>query len=763
MSLFNLIPPIRWIELVVDGHLLQLERGYVRYENREPGAIEQALNALAFSIENRKTPLSVNHIKAIQSRILTNVEGIFEAASINLGQFRPGNERVCFDISKSRCTLEGLTDFLIAHRTKSNTATLKNAEGIDYLTTDAYQYTAEEIYNKIIMLHYCAPYYQTNQELEAAVESLIQGYHQEIAIAIEPLNKLFIIVKYIQRFEQLHPFFDGNGRTFINVLLNTLLISNHFYPAIFFEPNVFDLYSITQLVNVVIEGMWLFEYIALHPTEPLFYDHLSLPPSEQERLETMSNNLVKTLASITDEKQFILPSQLLTDRAHLNLLHVVTGNLAALQSLRPEEITHLLDENTFGKKDASVLIKNNHAIHLATRFGRIAILEWMLSKNKTLVNVANADGARALHFAASFSTATIVHFLLTNESDINQKNNAQQEACLCAAKKGTIDVFLALMPANYPKQITPAFFLHSFTNSLLGKNCDVIDQLCEWLDNDSELKNGIQLLLNNLDTKIKTLLNAAFKEFVQSPYTHHLRKVLTVGGSLFPPYLSSSIFEKTIICSKEEHFFLLVECGVELEITILETLPLNINAEWFSRAIKLPAVTSEMVNNISFLLAVVEKYSEHDDILNTLFAKGLNPYILDDDGSSILHMIYSKEINFLNLLKKNNILNSDEINRLDQANISPLSSAIRRDEKNIVEFFLANGANLRHQPGSGYDSIIEQTAMFGTLASLRLILEHLPDLDEAINSVESEHPLVLLLDRKKFEMADLFLEYAHES
>lgn len=756
MTLFNKIPAIRWIELVVDGLLLNSERGYLRFEEREPGSIEHVLNALAFSIENRKTPLSAKHIKILHDLILRNVKGLNEDVSRTTGRVRSEGEGVSFTVYKSHITLEGLREFLSSHRTDLNTAILEDADGINYLKKEAYQYTAEQIYENVPFLKYHAPIYSTEEELEAALELLAQGYHQEIKSALSPLDKLAIIVKYTQRFERLHPFFDGNGRTFVNVLLNTLLIDNHFYPAIFFDPNVFDLYSVPELVNIVIEGMWFFEYIALNPAKPLFYDHISLPSSEQVRLSVMSENLVKALTCTTDEEQFFRPYELLSDHHHLNLLHVATGNFQALQSLTRNEISHLLDEHNIGKSDSSIFLKNMHPVHLAARFGHVDILEWMFTFKKQLLHLPDAKRETALHFAARFSNLTTITILLNNDEQ-QKPSTKKEELSICAATSGTIDVFNAMAREKLErKNISATLFLNWFINALHGTNCPVINQLCDWINEtpDHIDKMGAVLAKN---VKIKQQINMAFCRLVKHPYPHELRRVLTLGNSLFPPHLDAKIFEKTLIWTKKEQFFLLVQYGVKLTYeTLVCMLEYVEELEWFLQTIDLPAVTREILNNTSILVLSVHKYGKNDAVLTALFKKGLNPYLLFNDGSSILHRISNLNwgMHFLHYLKEQGRLNAEEVNRQNIHGVTPLISAILQNNEDLIHFFIANGAH-KLPP-----YLIGQVAQHGTFQILSLVLDYLElPFDEAINRIEGEHPLIIVLSRKKFAMADLLIQY----
>lgn len=682
MSLFKKIPPTRWIELVVDGDLLNSECGYIQYEAREPGSIEHVLNALAFSIENRRTPLSTKHIKVLHTHVLEGVKGLFERATSRVGKVRAAQAASNFLISKQRFSREGLAEFLTSYREGITNAKLRSPEGVDYLAKDS-KYTVEEIFNTTEDFIYVTPSYNTEEELEAVLDRLAQDYNREIATC-KPEHKLFVIVKYIQCFARLHPFHDGNGRTFINVLLNTLLINNNFYPAIFFNPNICELYSVEQLVNVVIEAMWCFEYIALNPDKPLFYDHTSLSVSEKTWLSAISEKLIHAINSITDVDQFISPSELLKDQKHLNLLHVVTGDLDKLQLRPSDEIAFLLDERSFGPADTSLLIKNKHAVHLAARFGHIKTLEWMLKEKPKLVYLSNCEEKTPLHIAAEFSNLRTITVLLNAGAAANEE---QEDPSISAAANRRKDVFLFMSRGKLQhNEFAGILFLRWLTRALISINSEILSQLFNWIDTYPDLIPKIKWRLS-IQVEKKYFIKAVgvlASEF----HPQLLERLLKVGSSLFPPYLNSSVLDKAVIWTKKETFFLLVKYGLQPSPRTLSIiLSSTSDVEWFMRTIQLSCVKKEMLNHFSLLKQVIKKYSKEDAILILLLEKGLNPFLLDNDGSSILHNISSDEINFLHLLQKQGKLTLNELERLNNFGATPFMRAKERGEEHLVRFF----------------------------------------------------------------------------
>ena len=80
------------------------------------------------------------------------------------------------------------------------------------------------------------------------ISQIINDYNEKIAREKCDDDKLFVIGNTIQALERIHPFSDANGRTFVNLLLNYMLLKEGFPPATLFEPNVFDAYGYTVAV-----------------------------------------------------------------------------------------------------------------------------------------------------------------------------------------------------------------------------------------------------------------------------------------------------------------------------------------------------------------------------------------------------------------------------------------------------------------------------------------------------------------------------------
>ncbi len=72
-------------------------------------------------------------------------------------------------------------------------------------------------------------------------------------------EKLYAIVEYVQQLEWMHPFEDGNCRTFCGALLQILLYQNGFSPSVLKDPNCFDYLTPGQLMLEVVDGQKRYE------------------------------------------------------------------------------------------------------------------------------------------------------------------------------------------------------------------------------------------------------------------------------------------------------------------------------------------------------------------------------------------------------------------------------------------------------------------------------------------------------------------------
>lgn len=174
-----------------------------------------------------------------------------------------------FDIKQEK----KLKDYLTSNKTISNFLAVlgktKNDEEVAecFSTEIRRQYELYEgIINRIYDPNFTYTFYlaslQSDKQLSVSVvltreiNNLFAQYlEKNDKAALNFHLKLAAIVDLIQDLHQLHPFSDGNGRTFCILLLNHLLMRNGLPPTIIHNTAIFSLYSRDEIISKVIEGM----------------------------------------------------------------------------------------------------------------------------------------------------------------------------------------------------------------------------------------------------------------------------------------------------------------------------------------------------------------------------------------------------------------------------------------------------------------------------------------------------------------------------
>jgi hypothetical protein len=266
--------------LVVDGTLYstlpqrsdQIDvNGWAEYESREPGCIEAFFSAWQYCLyelkmQNSHTymPLSKRFILELHEKV---TEDVCNIPSHSKYQFRDGGEGFRFGNSMLYAyTREGIRDLLkvINHQFSGAGLFITHREmriGSLFMPIEetclSSQYTNDPIQQEILIdliienikkskITYAAP---SSDHIKEIMDKTINDYNMNIVCANSDEEKLTLIAKTIQMFERIHPFERANGRVFVNLLLNYLLIQAGFPPATFFEPNIFDIYH--DVVNAV--------------------------------------------------------------------------------------------------------------------------------------------------------------------------------------------------------------------------------------------------------------------------------------------------------------------------------------------------------------------------------------------------------------------------------------------------------------------------------------------------------------------------------
>lgn len=276
-------PKNRLWQLAVDGELyakipsaIYKEKGWINYENREPGSLRSFFSGLNIALDKMDDKqISLDLIKKLHCAVTSDVD----ATRMNRlvpGEIRSYGYQIDLELELCFITIEGLTDLLnkIQNGELSDDPDNKyNGVGIRVrrvggnvgITPTTFTKVKEKLLsnseasNEELAKHlisnakrmtYLAP---ANEEVETLMQAAIDNYNDHIEDKKNPRDVLQLIGETIQALNRIHPFNDANNRTFVNLLLNRMLLQNGFPPATFYEPNVFEVFG--HLVAVLETAM----------------------------------------------------------------------------------------------------------------------------------------------------------------------------------------------------------------------------------------------------------------------------------------------------------------------------------------------------------------------------------------------------------------------------------------------------------------------------------------------------------------------------
>jgi hypothetical protein len=110
-----------------------------------------------------------------------------------------------------------------------------------------------------IVYRFCAALPWQKISPEEKVNQILVSYAVEIKQARTQNEKLTAIARCCQDLEQTHPFADGNARTFGMLWVNRLLLNEGLEPVMMENPNRFDGYAVSELVDEIKNGQALFQ------------------------------------------------------------------------------------------------------------------------------------------------------------------------------------------------------------------------------------------------------------------------------------------------------------------------------------------------------------------------------------------------------------------------------------------------------------------------------------------------------------------------
>ncbi|MCE0724402.1 Dot/Icm T4SS effector AnkN/AnkX/LegA8 [Legionella resiliens] len=466
-------PPEEIWRLFVDGRFWSKENGWQGYESRERGSLNAALEslcsiALQVDTAGEGFELSVDLIKEIHKKCGKKVE---ELQDKNPGEIRT-DEPVSFGIPASRASIKGIEEFLGLFFLLEGEAEFgpgqlgplgypkfdKNyfkdlsPEQIPELAKKIYKDMSEDGHSNTT--HF---YLAVQKNVDGFLEAITRSYNKEIKAAHTIDEKLQVIAKHIRYYEVLHPFRDANGRTFVNNLLNILLMQQGLPPATFYEPNVFDLYSADELVVVIKEAIFntvevierskkdisLYGYSSSLEDRDQFMKMLDSPAYTKIRGNSFLHSDIETLQRDTKD--------CLASLAALYPLH-----RGAVYLSDPSDIKELVSMNESQinkriKQGAPPLYVGKTPMHLAVMMCNSAMVDELIGQKADL-SIPDYDGKTVLHYAAESGNIEIMSKILKTLSQqedalklLNVQDNQGKTAFHYAAEHGNPELITGLI------------------------------------------------------------------------------------------------------------------------------------------------------------------------------------------------------------------------------------------------------------------------------------------------------------------------------
>ena len=361
----------------VDGRFQKKYNGWVGYEAGERGSTKALINAFKFMIENFDISkgLKTTYLRELHKRAMLAVETINLKSSP--GDIRYLNSGIPF--FKKTTTYEHLKEVFLMNKNTPHlmfNAPFKFEKPANELDIDeVWQHLQKEgklnyknwypilsDYEKETLegRHSLKEFYETKHKIQLQViekfDEIINRYNQDIKTAKTDDEKLAVITLVSRELELLHPFPDGNARTFSCILLNQLLMFNGFPPAINENPNLDNEVSHKEWIKEVKKGIDRTLMLIKNPKEKVFnYSIDDMAKEYQNKFLDMAKELIDTIDKF--EESFLNPKNLeeFIDGTWHNLLNknMIFSGVGDYNTFKSGQIYFIFDD--FDKLDVKKL------------------------------------------------------------------------------------------------------------------------------------------------------------------------------------------------------------------------------------------------------------------------------------------------------------------------------------------------------------------------------------------------------------------------
>ena len=308
--------PPQLFRFFVDGRFHKKYRGWRGYEENEPGSVRGMLAGMA---------LMLDYFDLAGGLCTTYIVDLHRACMLNVATKNPKSapgdlryQEAGFHFFAGQTTINSLAEvFALRHGDGTplfhSQGFEKPADELDLLETyqaiqDSrklrfrpwYPILDQERKNALEKKGTLSEFYKVKHSVQmqfaVKMEALVSEFNQRIATARRKNDKLLAIARLVRHLELLHPFPDGNCRTFVNLLMQHLLLFHDFCPAIVKDPNLDAEYSDAEFAVEILRGMDNTKILRNNPEEKLFnYSILEADSREKEEFLTLASDFLARL------------------------------------------------------------------------------------------------------------------------------------------------------------------------------------------------------------------------------------------------------------------------------------------------------------------------------------------------------------------------------------------------------------------------------------------------------------------------------------
>jgi len=313
----------------VDGRFQKKYDGWVGYEAGERGSIQALLNGFSYMLDHfdLSSGLNATYLRELHKICMLNVEtsnlksspgdirylnsGMpFFAKSttyehlVEVFSMRHDDGTSVFNSQKYGKTANELdVDEVYAYMQKEGKINYRNW----YPNLDKEQQQALE--GKATLHEFYQAKHSVQMLIVAKMEAIIERYNRDIQYAKTDDEKLAIIALVPRELELLHPFPDGNSRTFSCITLLHLLLYNGLTPTLLDNPNLDNEVSLGQWINEIKQGQQRMQDLLIDKNARVFnYSILDMAAENKQAFNKMSEGLN---AKIAAQREIFLTPKLL--------------------------------------------------------------------------------------------------------------------------------------------------------------------------------------------------------------------------------------------------------------------------------------------------------------------------------------------------------------------------------------------------------------------------------------------------------------------